>query len=395
MSGIDDRLREELGALLDGALPAERADALRRRIETDAELRREFEELKRTVAAVHGLPRERAPADLRARLRGELAEPRGGGRLVVLRRWAAVAAAALVVVAGAVLALRPGPARQEAEEAKGRSAVVADREDDEAAGEPAPEPAAAPRKESRKAREKSAARLEEARDGESDALEAAEEVVRRLDEAKVGKRARQQPGTAKGVDVVLAFEQAGKLAANDQAAYLAQLNRLPRPKVQEHIFALVPENGSRFGSYFQPMAEARAGRVQETPQLDLSVVSREAALQMHGLLTTKLPSATVVPAEPAPADAKQQAYFFLTIEDTPGNLGRYVAWLEKARFLAQRPAAAEAKVAKPRGGPEKDNAGADAGGGAGAKAAGAEVKEKRQVRIRIQYPEERPRPGRK
>jgi len=97
---IDDRLREELGALLDGALPDEQAAALRQRIESDAAVRREYEELERTVAAVRGLPRATAPVELRAGVKARLAATRAPV-VPVHRGWFTMprfaAAAALLV----------------------------------------------------------------------------------------------------------------------------------------------------------------------------------------------------------------------------------------------------------------------------------------------------------
>lgn len=96
---VDDRLREELGALLDGELAPEREAELRARIEREPELARELEALRRTVAAVRGLGRETAPAALRERL----ARPRPA-RIVAPRWWLAAAAVLLVAVGAALLA---------------------------------------------------------------------------------------------------------------------------------------------------------------------------------------------------------------------------------------------------------------------------------------------------
>jgi hypothetical protein len=109
VSDIDDTLREELSALLDGALPEERAGELRRRLESDAALRKEYEELRRTVAAVRALPRPSAPDELRARLERKLMAPPAAG-IRRLRFRLAVAAVVTVAVGAGVLALRPsGP----------------------------------------------------------------------------------------------------------------------------------------------------------------------------------------------------------------------------------------------------------------------------------------------
>jgi len=91
---IDDALREELSALIDGALPEERAKELLRRIREDKDLSREYAELERAVLAVRALPRRGAPPDLRARLDASL-RPRRGRIL----RFGALAVAATVLLA--------------------------------------------------------------------------------------------------------------------------------------------------------------------------------------------------------------------------------------------------------------------------------------------------------
>ena len=97
MSGIDDALREELTALLDDALPQERAAELRARMETDARLRREFDELRQTVGMVRALPQERAPDELRERLRAGTARPTRAPAPIF--RWVGSIAAAAAVAA--------------------------------------------------------------------------------------------------------------------------------------------------------------------------------------------------------------------------------------------------------------------------------------------------------
>jgi hypothetical protein len=103
VSGIDDRLREELDALLDGALPEEQAAALRARIEAEPELRAEFERRRRTVELVRTLPQESAPGDFLAETLarvdaiGANAPP---ARVVPLWMWGGgLAAAAALVLA--------------------------------------------------------------------------------------------------------------------------------------------------------------------------------------------------------------------------------------------------------------------------------------------------------
>ena len=60
-SPIDDAMREQLDALLDGVLPEVEASALRARIDTDDLLRAEYDRRRRTVELVRALPTARAP----------------------------------------------------------------------------------------------------------------------------------------------------------------------------------------------------------------------------------------------------------------------------------------------------------------------------------------------
>jgi len=98
---IDDALREELSALLDGALEEPRASELRARLAREPELSAEYEALEAVVRAVRALPPERAPAELRAAVRERL--PRS--RIVPMGLVAVAALAAALLVA---VLLRPG-----------------------------------------------------------------------------------------------------------------------------------------------------------------------------------------------------------------------------------------------------------------------------------------------
>ncbi len=92
--------RDELSAMLDGELSPERADELRRRIETDPEVAREYESLQRTIDVVRGLPRASAPADLRARLASSLLDERATtSPLPKILSWRPLALAASALVA--------------------------------------------------------------------------------------------------------------------------------------------------------------------------------------------------------------------------------------------------------------------------------------------------------
>ncbi|MHC4222524.1 MAG: anti-sigma factor family protein [Planctomycetota bacterium] len=102
MSAPDEKLCEELGALLDGVLTPEREAELRHRIEADPELRLEFEALQRTVEAVRGLERQPVPTELRA---GVLEAMERRSRPAPVLRWLGPVAAAAAVLLGVVLIL--------------------------------------------------------------------------------------------------------------------------------------------------------------------------------------------------------------------------------------------------------------------------------------------------
>ena len=122
MSGIDDSLREELGALLDGALEEPRASEVSARIKSDEVVRREYNELKATIAAVRGLPRE--TVDLRAAVREKMARP--PARVVSLReRWFVAAAVLMIGVAVALFEMRDAPKPRPLAEAAHEPSVVA------------------------------------------------------------------------------------------------------------------------------------------------------------------------------------------------------------------------------------------------------------------------------
>jgi anti-sigma factor RsiW len=97
VSRIDDALREELSALVDGALEEPRASELRARLAADEALRSEYEAIRSVAEAVRGLPREPAPQALAARVRAGL--PRARRLPLLLGAAAALAAGVLVALA--------------------------------------------------------------------------------------------------------------------------------------------------------------------------------------------------------------------------------------------------------------------------------------------------------
>jgi hypothetical protein len=92
-----NELREEISLWLDDLLPADRVDALRRRIESDPAARREYETLRRAVEALRALPAAPAPAELLRRIESAAApRARRRGRILFLGAAAALAAGLLL-----------------------------------------------------------------------------------------------------------------------------------------------------------------------------------------------------------------------------------------------------------------------------------------------------------
>lgn len=109
MTGIDPELLEQLSAWMDGELPADQARFLQRRLESDPELRAQWERWQLASACLRGqhvaaMPEALAPAIAAAIAR----EPRRRGP------WAWTAAAAALVLVAVLLPGRPdvepGPA---------------------------------------------------------------------------------------------------------------------------------------------------------------------------------------------------------------------------------------------------------------------------------------------
>lgn len=204
---IDDALREELSALIDGALPEERAKDLRRRIREDKELSREYAELERAVLAVRALPRTGAPPELRTRLDASLRPRRGR----ILRLGTLAVAATVLLAVGLALRLRGGgePGHFEAKDEP-----------------PAPQaPAEA--------------------QGPADRLEAKDESALKKGLGDRDERAAQNLGAARGAkatkeeaDLLAKVAKSRKVDAADRKAYLRQLAALEPGKAIEHVHAV-------------------------------------------------------------------------------------------------------------------------------------------------------------
>jgi hypothetical protein len=292
---IDDGLLEELSALIDGALPEERAKELRRRIREDKELSREYAELERAVLAVRALPRRGTPPELRARIDASLRPRRGR----ILRFGALAVAATVLLAVGLALYLGRGgtPAHFEAK-------------DDEPAGRrdaPAEPPAPVP-----------ADRLE----GKDDSalLGAREEAQdeRAKEEAAGAKLGKSRGAPAKkqeAVDLLAAAEKSRRVPG-DRKAYLRQLVALEPAKAREHVRAVVGDVGTEFRQ--QP-------RDGSPPVLaEIRLADREEATLVKRILGT-------APVQNAAAAlAVEQAPENLVTTDvsgTPDDLARLARWL--------------------------------------------------------------------
>jgi len=303
---IDDALREELSALIDGALPEERAMELRQRIREDKDLSREYAELERTVLAVRALPRRGAPAELRARLDASL-RPRRGRIL----RFGALAAAAVVLLAtGLALYLGRGgtPSHLEAkdEEPAMRRDVPLEKQ--------APAPA------EMKASKDDANAFEEARGG------GAKEAGTKLGKSRAAPAKKQE-----AADLLATVAKARTIPAADRKAYLRQLAALEPAKAREHLRAVV---GDDAGAELRQEPRDAATPVLATIRLE----DREEANLVNRIL-----GAPAAPAAPATALAVEQVaegQVTTEVSGTPEDLarvGRWLSLLDLTRGHAARP----------------------------------------------------------
>ncbi len=313
---IDDALREELSALLDGALPEERALELRRRIEKDPELRRAHEDLERAVNAVRALPRSRAPAELRARIRGSLGERRAPARIF---RLGALAAAAAVLLA-AVLYLRREPtAHHEAAEGPARERLK-----DDALG-----------KEQLPGFQQAHDRAEIEEGGKLGAREDGAGVESQLGAAAPKDAAKRGTARAKeeASDLLTAVEKTHEIPEPDRKAYLRQVAALGPEGAREHVLAVFPDDVARGDKALDQRDEA-------TPVLaTIQLADREEA----DLVRRILDAAPRPEARAAAATIEQDAKDQMTTEilGTPEDLARLGRWLEL--FDLARPAATRSK----------------------------------------------------
>jgi hypothetical protein len=344
VSPIDDALREELSALLDDALPAERAAELRRRIDADPALKREYEELARAVGAVRALPRAGAPAALRARLDDSL-KGRAPGRIFRLG-WLAAAAASVALVTALTLHFRGGARPTELEARQDPPAAPVAEEADVR---------------SRATGQAKAPEADADRFGDSQqALEAAppqeplqkEKVMLRGRGSPRAKDADEAKREEPPVDLVRAVETAKKVGAGERKEYLRQLNALEAKEARRHILRLFPHE-----------IDAGKARQLKLARRDAAPVVLEAILledRDEASLVTKIlgnaaPALGGLAVQQPPRDRVAVA----DVEGTPEDLARIARWLtllDVSKEGASRPrvnalqdeASAEAAEAGPK-----------------------------------------------
>jgi len=408
VSGIDDHLREELGALLDGVLPEDRARELRLRLEEDAALRQEYEELARTVAAVRALPRAGAPDALRRRVDAALA---GGGGTVHRFRWLAVAAALLVAVAGAFLAFGPAGTRTAPEQtgqARQKPAARKEKPGVREREQPPTAPSSVGALAESKAQSGGAAAGDEAQGAGGDRLEKAEVG------AVEGRGAtKEAPGPAKSLnevtDLLATVARTGTLPATERAAYLARVEKLSSTELVSYVRGFAPA-GLRLETPRDALEEKDAGATAAGAEAEGSAeaLGAAAAPALRELVAVQLKDRReaelvnrvlrpfTVAGEGLTVEYASQATreVATVVEATPADLDRIAAWLRLLDMGAQAKKAEELR--RVTFGAEDRVQGAKEG-----KSAPPPAKEKARVILRYgpppspePQPAEEPRPAR-
>jgi hypothetical protein len=359
---IDDRLSEELNALVDGELAEERATELRARLESDGELRAEFDRLRRVADLVKALPPARANLveDVMASL-----PPRGH----VLRPWAwlgGLAAAAAAVIVSVALWEREPPPPTGWTEAKGPRPAERDAEEPKAEASKAEEPKA---KEEAK-EEALVARLEEtnraaperklgakgARESARDrgaAVPAGVDKEEADDAASVPATIRKEPserdlpppqpggpaGFAAGtseIDLLARVEKKGvHLTPAERDLYLKRIGKLDNEALAAHLARV---GAGRTLSQRPAKTKARAARAG----CDFDVVASDAAeaaavrLALARAFRTEGAAAKKVGPSAVQAEARDATGGVLQYDwqATPEQAGSLATWLERIGLLA-------------------------------------------------------------
>ena len=390
MSAIDDRLREELDALLDGALPEEQAAALRARIEQDADVRAEYERRRRTVDLVRALPLERPADDFVAQTMARLPLAAASRRNPLIFWVGGLAAAAAIMLA---FFLEEDASRSYTE-ATGSGERQMDSKEEKSLGEPVP--ASVRRKEvfdktakqdaapqdrdlgslvgEKKERERAAGGVADAREpveerkakdraAESDFEEAEESIDadEEMDDAGMGsptgKSAPAPAPSRRTMTLVQRVEQRPTvLSPADRGLYLAALGRLDDQALLTHFTRVgagdrIPldrlrrEQGALFGTAGSTLLAGRAAGIV----IVLTVTKRAEAASIRTLLaraygTIKPAGAKGTRGSVAPAAGvadragKDGGQLSLHCMLTPVEAGAFAAWIERLNLRRTAPA---------------------------------------------------------
>jgi len=398
VSAIDDRLREELDALLDGALPEDQAAALRARIEQDADVRAEYERRRRTVELVRALPLERPAEDFVAQTMARLPVSAAPRRNPLIFWVGGLAAAAAIMLAF----FFDEDAPRSYTEATGSSERQLDSKPEGSLGEPVP--ASVRRKEvfektakqdaapqdrdlgalvgEKKERERAAggvadasepAEERKAKDRATEAdFEEAEETIdadEEMDDAGMGspagapKLGKSVPKSSRSRDATTLVRQVEQrptvLSPADRALYLAALGRLDDKALLAHFTKVgagdrIPldrlrrEQGQLAGAAGARLAAGRERGIV----FDLTVTKRAEAETIRTLLARAYGAkpadkrrakngsrGSVAPAAGvADRVGKDGGQLSLDCALTPREAGAFAAWIERLNLRRTAPA---------------------------------------------------------
>ena len=383
MSGLDDdNLRADLNALLDGALSEERVAELLALIESDADVRREYEALRRVVEAVRGLPREHAPAQLRQRLRSVTAARRPAPIL----RWAMPLAAAAAVLVAVMLATRKEPVEDLPDQARADKDTVAEpgllagketakksnvARDDDALEETAKEDA--PPTDADAGDEEEAGRPTEMDDG-SKKSEA--RPRKRMPKGGKGKPAAEaktikdaEKPEKEGKDPVAVVQAGAPIGTSaDLKAYLRELSGHKGAAIVKHIasFGVSANSGAR--ELRKARQKAKGGSARSGAALSTRLANKEEARLVSDVLKRAFPLMPVgtkkrssgvggaggggeasAPSPTATVENREQAKLILQVRVTPLQARTLRSWLDRLSVAMRGKRAGEFPRARPSG----------------------------------------------
>lgn len=298
---IDDAMREELNALVDGALDAEAAAALRARIDADDALRAEYERLQRVAELVRGLPP--VEADLTGDVMAAL-PPAPVHRLSAWKWGGGIAAAAALVVVSVVF-WNPPASPSSVLEASGREDEAAT--DEQAANlgakERAPEdvPGSINRLESPKKGKGEPSRLTEAK------------RARGTPQRRERREAEPETGDAAGALFALVEDRRTQLRGSQRAQYLAEVAAVDADSLARH-FARVRRSS--------PVTFAGAGGKAGDLVLTLQASDRKEADRLQQAVQRAFPEAVGGKQRAGPTVAEEKPAASVAVRrraKTPGS----------------------------------------------------------------------------